>query len=155
MLKKPFMKTAPLALAVTAAFFLGGVAHAQTGPAGVSTPGGAMSQAQAQKDMPAGTTKPQDNAVMPGPTAGTGTTRAAPSSSGMSGSSPAATDGSIAGTTKAKDNIANPAPMAGTAKTAEMRNDKVKKSHKKSMRNKSTSESSNNDMGKTTGEGTK
>lgn len=152
MLKSSFMKKGPLALAVTAAFLLAGVAQAQT------SPGAAMSQAQ-KDNMPAGTTKPQNNAVTPGPTAGTGTTRAAPAGTGMSGSSPAATDGSIAGTTKAKENTANPSPMAGTAKTAEMRNSKVKKSHRmsnrKAMRNKSMSKSSTNDMGQTTGQGTK
>ena len=158
MLKKPFMKTSSLAMAVAAAFLLGGAAQAQQpAPAGVATPGGAMSQAQG--NLPAGTTKSQNDAVMPAPTAGTGSTGAT-SSSGMSGSGKAmAAPGGIAGTTNPQDNIANPAPMAGMAKSPEMRDEMAakkaaKKGNKKSTRNKGMSNSSTNDTGTTSAPGT-
>ncbi len=159
MLKKPFMKASPLAIAVAAAFLLGGAAQAQqpAPAAGVATPGGAMSQAQG--NLPAGTTKPKNDAVNPAPMAGTGSTGAM-GNSGMAGSGKAmAAPGSIAGTTKPQDNTANPAPMAGMAKSPEMRDEMAakkaaKKGNKKSTRNKGMSKSSTNDTGTTTAPGT-
>lgn len=146
-----FMKKAPMAVAITAAFLLGGAAQAQTSY-GTSTPGSATSQMQ-KDNMPAGTTKPQNNAVTPGPTPANATAPAA--ASGMSGSGSTATDGSIAGTTKSKENTADPAPMAGTKKSKDARASKTKKYNKKPMANSSESKSSTNDTGQTMGKGTK
>ena len=151
MLNYSFMKKAPMAVAMAAAFLLGGAAQAQTSY-GTSTPGAATSQMQ-KDNMPAGTTKPQNNAVTPGPTPANATAPAA--AAGMSGSGSMTTDGSIAGTTKAKENTANPAPIAGTKKSKSMRTNKAKKHSKKSMANKGESKSSTNDMGETMGKGTK
>ena len=134
MLKYTLIKKVPVALAITAAVLLGGVAHAQ------------------KNNMPAGTTKPQNNAVTPAPAAGMATNAAAPAGAGMSGSSSADTNGGIAGTMKGKENIANPSPVAGTEKSKEMHASKTKKPHRKSMRNKT--KSSTNDMGVTPGKGT-
>lgn len=146
-----FMKKAPMAVAITAALLLGGVAQAQTSY-GTAASGSTTSQMQ-KNNMPAGTTKPQNNAVTPGPTPANATVPAA--SAGMSGSGSMAADGSIAGTTKAKENIVDPAPMAGTKKSKDMRANQPKKYNKKPMAKKGESKSSTNDLGETTGQGTK
>ena len=81
-----------------------------------------MAQAPSTANEPAGTTKPQNSAVNPAPTAGTnsnsnmgssnmGSSNMGSSSMSNSGTSPAS--GTIAGTTKPQNNIANPAPRAG------------------------------------------
>ena len=121
MFKKTLVKAIPLAVLL----FAGGVAMAQ-----------APSSAPSANE-PAGTTKPQNNAVNPAPTAGTnsnsnmGSTNMGSSSMTNSGTAPAS--GAIAGTTKPQNNIVNPAPRAG--KNMKSNKHKSKRMNRKSNPN--------------------
>ena len=122
MFKKTLVKAIPLAVLL----FAGGVAMAQA-------------PASASANEPPGTTKPQNNAVNPAPTAGTNSSSNMGSSSmqmgnsSMTNSGNAPASGAIAGTTKPQNNIVNPAPRAG--KNMKSNKHKSKKMHRKSNPN--------------------
>lgn len=120
MFKKTLAKAIPLAVFL----FAGGVAMAQA-------------PAPASANEPPGTTKPQNNAVNPAPTAGTssnsnmGSSNTGSSSMTNSGTAPAS--GAIAGTTKPQNNIVNPSPRAG--KNMKSNKNKSKRMNRKSNPN--------------------